>query len=67
MIHDFDPAACTGKLPSPCISICAMNAETGLCEGCLRTMDEIVLWGSATEETKLAIWHELKRRADALW
>ena len=67
MIHDFDPIACEGKLPSPCISICVMNEATGLCDGCLRTIDEIVAWGTASEEQRLQIWLELKRRADASW
>ena len=56
-----------GKLPSPCISACAMNAKTGLCDGCMRTMDEILAWGGASEETKLGVWLEIARRQDALW
>lgn len=67
MIEDFDPATCVGKLPSPCISLCTMNAETGLCDGCMRTIDEIVQWGTATEATKLQVWIEIKRRHDNLW
>jgi predicted Fe-S protein YdhL (DUF1289 family) len=31
-------------VPSPCISVCTMNAATGLCDGCLRTLDEIACW-----------------------
>jgi predicted Fe-S protein YdhL (DUF1289 family) len=61
-LNEFDPANHAGPLPSPCISICTMNPFTGLCEGCYRTIDEITLWSSATEETKRAIWVEIKRR-----
>ncbi|RYF04807.1 MAG: DUF1289 domain-containing protein, partial [Oxalobacteraceae bacterium] len=32
---DFDPAA-PGPAPSPCISLCEMDAKTGLCMGCQR-------------------------------
>lgn len=32
-------------MPSPCIGICRMNADTGWCEGCWRTLDEISAWG----------------------
>lgn len=35
---DFD------KLPSPCISICQMDAASGVCLGCYRTRQEIALW-----------------------
>ena len=52
-------------VPSPCISVCRMDAATGICEGCYRTLDEIARWGSASEEEKLAIWAELLRRANS--
>jgi len=28
---------------SPCIGVCTINGE-GLCDGCLRTVDEITRW-----------------------
>jgi predicted Fe-S protein YdhL (DUF1289 family) len=62
IVEDFDLANHQGDLPSPCIDVCAMNPRTGWCEGCLRTIDEIVAWGSATEGQKRGIWRELKRR-----
>jgi predicted Fe-S protein YdhL (DUF1289 family) len=49
-------------VPSPCINICRMVSTTGLCEGCLRTIDEIVGWGRADDDTKRAIWAEIRRR-----
>lgn len=63
----FDPETDTGKVPSPCINVCRMDAKTGLCEGCLRTIDEIVAWSSATEEMKRGVWVEIRRRQDALF
>jgi predicted Fe-S protein YdhL (DUF1289 family) len=36
-------------VPSPCISVCRMDAATGLCEGCFRTLDEIAAWGIGDE------------------
>lgn len=51
---------------SPCINICVMNAASGLCEGCLRTLDEIAAWSCASEAQKRGIWqHVLQRRAAA--
>jgi len=63
----FDPVNDQGRVPSPCISVCKMNAQTGLCEGCLRTIEEIVQWGTAGEEYKRAVWVEIKRREEELF
>ncbi len=52
-------------VPSPCIDICEMGAN-GLCQGCLRTIDEIVQWGTASEDFKRAVWAEIKRRENQL-
>ena len=49
-------------VPSPCINVCQMVRETGLCQGCMRTIDEIVAWGSASEDDKRAVWAEIRRR-----
>ncbi|HJV80617.1 DUF1289 domain-containing protein [Noviherbaspirillum sp.] len=64
---DFDPATDTGKVPSPCISICRMDPQTGLCEGCLRSIDEIAAWSTASEEVKRQVWVEIRRRREALF
>ena len=48
--------------PSPCINVCRMNDATGLCEGCLRTLDEIALWSVLEEEDKRAVWAALAQR-----
>jgi predicted Fe-S protein YdhL (DUF1289 family) len=53
-------AACT--TPSPCINICRMDAATGYCEGCLRTIDEIACWSGYTDEDKLAVLAKLAAR-----
>lgn len=34
----------TDETQSPCISVCAMDEVTGLCQGCFRTLDEIQGW-----------------------
>jgi uncharacterized protein len=50
-------------VPSPCISVCRMDAATGLCEGCFRTLDEIADWGMASDDAKRALWQTLVQRA----
>jgi predicted Fe-S protein YdhL (DUF1289 family) len=64
---DYDPATGKSKVPSPCINVCKMNPQTGLCEGCFRTIDEIAQWSTATEEMKRAVWVEIKRREAELF
>jgi prolyl-tRNA editing enzyme YbaK/EbsC (Cys-tRNA(Pro) deacylase)/predicted Fe-S protein YdhL (DUF1289 family) len=53
-------------VPSPCISICRMNAMTQLCEGCFRTRDEIAAWSSEGDEGKRRIWSAIGQRMQAL-
>ena len=51
---------------SPCINICRMNARTGLCEGCLRTIDEITVWSRLDDAAKLGVLARIDRRREAL-
>jgi uncharacterized protein len=64
---DYDPATDTGNAPSPCINVCRMDPRTGWCEGCLRTIEEIAAWSSASEERKRAVWVEIRRRREELF
>ncbi|MFB5650270.1 DUF1289 domain-containing protein [Leptospira wolffii] len=47
---------------SPCIKICQMDPETGLCEGCFRTLDEIGRWTMYTEEQRKEIRIQIEGR-----
>lgn len=53
-------------LPSPCNSICRISPTTGLCEGCLRTIDEISAWSGLDEAGKRTVWDRLAERAGAV-
>jgi predicted Fe-S protein YdhL (DUF1289 family) len=53
------------EIASPCINVCRMDARTGLCEGCFRTIDEIACWSGATREEKLAVLAKLEARKRA--
>jgi predicted Fe-S protein YdhL (DUF1289 family) len=50
-------------LPSPCISVCRIAASNGLCEGCLRTLDEVGAWSRLDDEGKRAVWARIEQRA----
>ena len=52
----------TAEMLSPCISVCRMNAVTGLCEGCFRTRDEIAVWGNSGDDAKRATWARIEVR-----
>lgn len=58
----MSPDPTSGPPPSPCISLCQMDPASGLCRGCLRTLDEIVQWGQAGDDFKRAVWEEIARR-----
>lgn len=47
---------------SPCRKVCVMHPESGLCVGCLRTLDEIAAWGRMTPEARGAVLAELPGR-----
>ena len=49
-------------VPSPCINLCEMDPASGFCRGCMRTIDEIVAWGQASEQAKRAIWEQIRAR-----
>ena len=56
-------ASAADEVPSPCISVCRMDAVTGLCEGCFRTIEEIAAWGMAADEDRRTLWRVLEERA----
>jgi uncharacterized protein len=50
------------NVPSPCISICRMDAATGFCEGCFRTLDEIRVWGMLPDPRRREVWQLIEQR-----
>jgi hypothetical protein len=49
-------------VPSPCINVCKMDADSGLCSGCFRTIDEIAAWARASDAARLGILAAVARR-----
>jgi predicted Fe-S protein YdhL (DUF1289 family) len=66
MSIQVDLATHVGLLPSPCIDVCNMDPLSGLCDGCARTIGEIVEWGAADEARKRVIWIEIVRRREKM-
>jgi predicted Fe-S protein YdhL (DUF1289 family) len=52
-------------VPSPCISVCAIDEATGLCAGCLRTLDEIAVWSVLDDAERREVWVRIAVRRDA--
>ena len=57
--RDSSPA--TG-VPSPCTSVCRIDAATGLCAGCARTLDEIAAWSTLDDDARRAVWAAIAAR-----
>ncbi|WP_324815156.1 DUF1289 domain-containing protein [Variovorax sp.] len=47
---------------SPCVSVCLMDPGSGLCQGCLRSLDEIADWSGLTDEGRRDVWVRIARR-----
>lgn len=60
------PAPGTTPVPSPCVDVCRMQAETDLCEGCARTIDDIIAWATLDDAGKRAIWALLPERFERI-
>jgi predicted Fe-S protein YdhL (DUF1289 family) len=44
------------SIPSPCTSVCQIDAISLLCKGCFRTLDEIAAWSTSTDAMKQKVW-----------
>jgi hypothetical protein len=42
-----------------------MSDQTGWCEGCFRTLDEITGWGHRVPEAKRDVWRLIQQRLQA--
>ncbi len=47
---------------SPCNGVCEIDGRTGLCSGCLRSLEEIIRWPGMTAEERKAVMAELGGR-----
>ena len=56
------------RLPpaSPCVARCVIDAPSQLCTGCARSLDEIAVWGSASDDFRAVVWADLPARAARL-
>jgi predicted Fe-S protein YdhL (DUF1289 family) len=57
---------CARPMESPCIKVCAIDAASGLCAGCGRTLAEIAGWAAMTDHERRRIMQELPQRQGRL-
>ena len=52
-------------IESPCVKICTLDARSGLCLGCGRTIDEIAQWTAMSATERARVISELPARLAA--
>ena len=49
-------------IATPCVMVCAVDGESGLCLGCFRTLKEIAGWRALSDEARAAVMADLPPR-----
>ena len=50
------------KLLSPCVSICEIDPNDGMCRGCFRSLEEIAAWPGMSQEDQMLLLEALRDR-----
>ncbi|MDO8381089.1 DUF1289 domain-containing protein [Phenylobacterium sp.] len=49
-------------IKTPCIKVCVIDGETGLCMGCYRELTEVAAWQKLSDDERARIMTELPTR-----
>jgi len=49
-------------IKTPCIKVCVVDGESGLCLGCYRRLNEVATWARLTDDERDRILAELPDR-----
>jgi predicted Fe-S protein YdhL (DUF1289 family) len=49
-------------IATPCVKVCVVDGESGLCLGCYRTLHEVAAWARFDEAQRAALMVELPSR-----
>ena len=49
-------------IKTPCIKVCVVDGESGLCLGCYRRLSEVAGWAKLSDEDRARIMAELPSR-----
>ncbi len=56
------PTDAPAPIATPCVKICIVDGESGLCLGCHRTLAEVAGWARMSNAERAAIMSELGAR-----
>jgi len=54
--------ATASPIATPCIKVCVVDGESGLCMGCYRELSEVARWGRLSDGERAAIMAVLPAR-----
>ncbi len=57
-----DRGGLPAPIKTPCIKVCVVDGESGLCLGCYRRLNEVAAWARLSEAEREAILAELPER-----
>lgn len=64
--QDAPPVWTRAEVQSPCIRICVVHPDAGICTGCLRSPDEISRWSRMSDAERAEVLATLPGRAPLL-
>ena len=50
------------SIATPCVKVCVVDGDSGLCLGCFRSLGEIAGWAALTEAARAELMAELPWR-----
>ena len=56
------PSGPPPAIKTPCIKVCVVDGESGLCMGCYRQLSEVAGWAKLTDDDRARIMAELPSR-----
>jgi uncharacterized protein len=56
------PARPPAPIKTPCVKVCVVDGESGLCMGCYRRLNEVAGWARLSDAEREAIMAELPSR-----
>ncbi|WP_304171002.1 DUF1289 domain-containing protein [Phenylobacterium aquaticum] len=56
------PAKPPAPIKTPCIKVCVVDGESGLCMGCYRKLNEVAGWARLSPEERETVMAELPSR-----
>lgn len=59
---DAAPRRPPAPIKTPCVKVCVVDGESGLCMGCYRQLSEVAGWARLSDAEREAIMAELPSR-----